>query len=110
MKTFIKAQKNKPGRPKSAPKPAARRYNTRFPASLAERVEMAAAVRGVAVSAFILESVAERAERIIDAEHRWVLTRAEAETISKMIENPPKPTKAMIEATRLAAGHVVIRS
>lgn len=89
---------------------ATKRINTRFPVGLAAKIEYAAAVRGVAVSAFIHEAVAERADRVIEAESRWLVTREEAATLAAMIAKPPKPNKKMLEAAQLAARHVVIRA
>lgn len=107
MKTKSKSTTVKRGRPAGA---ETKRINTRFPAGLAEKIEYAASLRGLAVAAFIQEAVAERADRIIEAESRWQLTREEAANVAAMIENPPKPNKKMQDAARLAARHVVIRS
>ena len=107
MKAIVKTGAGKRGRPAGA---ATKRINTRFPAGLAEKIEYAAAVRGVAVSAFIHEAVADRADRVIDAESRWRLTCEEAATIVAMIDKPPKPAKKMLDAAKLAARHVVIRA
>jgi len=96
----------KRGRPSGAP---TKRINTRFPAGLAEKIEYAAAVRGSAVSDFIHEAVAARADQVIEAESRWLLTREEAANLAAMIANPPKPNKRMLDAAKLAARHVVIR-
>jgi len=68
-------------------------------------------VRGVAISAFIHEAVAERADRadrVIEAESRWLLTRQEAATLVAMIDKPPKPNRKMRDAAKLAACHVVM--
>lgn len=100
------ANKTKRGRPAG---PAKKRINTRFPEALAEKIEYAAALRGVAVASFIQEAVAEKADRIIEAESRWKLTRDQAATVARMIAKPPKPTKKMLEAAKLASRHVVLR-
>ena len=107
MKTKLKTAPTKRGRPAGV---ATKRINTRFPVGLAEKIEYAAALRGVAVAAFIHEAVAERADRIIEAESHWQLTREESANIAAMIANPPKPNQTMLNATKLAVGHVVIRS
>jgi len=106
MKTKRAIAKPKRGRPTGLGK---KRINTRFPEALAEKIEHAAALRGVAVASFILEAVAERAERVIEAESRWQLTREQAAAVAGMIAKPPKPTKKMLEAAKLASRHVVIR-
>lgn len=107
MRTNSKPSAGKRGRPAGA---ATKRINARFPAGLAEKIEYAASLRGVAVAAFIQEAVAERADRVIEAESRWQLTREEAAKLAAMIAKPPKPTPTMLNAVELAARHVVIRS
>lgn len=88
---------------------ATRRISPRFPVGVVEKIEYAAALRGVSVSAFVQEAVADRADRIIEAETRWELTREEAGRIGGLIANPPKPNRKMLDATKRAAAHVVIR-
>lgn len=107
MRTKSEPSTGKQGRPAG---PATKRINTRFPTGLAEKIEYAASLRGIAVAAFIQEAVAERADRVIEAESHWQLTREEAANLVAMIAKPPKPNPAMVNATKLAARHVVIRS
>ncbi len=107
MKTEPKPSAGKRGRPAGA---ATKRINARFPTGLAEKIEYAASLRGIAVAAFIQEAVAERADRVIEAESHWQLAREEAANVAAMIAKPPKPNQAMLKATKLAARHVVIRS
>ena len=54
--------------------------------------------------------MAERADRVIEAESHWQLTREEAANVAAMIAKPPKPNQRMVNAVKLAAHHVVIRS
>jgi uncharacterized protein (DUF1778 family) len=105
MKTIAKTAAGKRGRP---PGVATKRINTRFPAGLAEKIEYAAAVRGMAVSAFIHEAVAARADQVIEAESRWLLTREEAATVAAMIAHPPVPNRKAKEAAKRAARSVTI--
>ena len=107
MKTKSKPSVAKRGRP---PGSVTKRINARFPAGLAEKIEYAASLRGVAVSAFIQDAVAERADRVIESESHWQLTRNEAAKLAAIIAKPPKPNQAMLKAAKLAARHVVIRS
>ncbi|MEX1048730.1 MAG: DUF1778 domain-containing protein [Akkermansiaceae bacterium] len=106
MKAKIADTALKRGRPVG---PAKKRINARFPESLAERIEYAAALRGVAVASFIQEAVAAHAEQVIDAEARWRLTREQAAALAAMIASPPSANEKMLEASRLASCHVVIR-
>ncbi len=105
-----KAKGARRGRPPGGAKAAARRFNTRFPESLVEKMEQAAALRGVPISAFIQEAVAERAEKVLQEEMRWQLSHGEASVIGALIARPPKPNKAMLEAAKRAARDVIIRS
>lgn len=107
MNTKSKSGSGKRGRPTGV---ATKRINARFPQGLAEKIEYAASLRGVAVAAFIQEAVAERADRVIEAESHWQLTRKEAANMAAMIAKPPKPNQAMLNAAKLAARNVVIRS
>jgi uncharacterized protein (DUF1778 family) len=106
MKMKIEGSSLKRGRPVG---PAKKRINARFPESLAEKIEYAAALRGVAVAAFIQEAVAARAEQVIEDEARWRLTREQAAAVVAMIARPPKANKKMLEAAKRASHHVVIR-
>lgn len=106
----VKAKSSTPGLERGRPVgPAKKRINARFPESLAERIEYAAALRGVAVASFIQEAVAARADQIIEAESRWRLTREQAAAVSAMIVRPPKANKKMLGAAEFASRHVVIR-
>lgn len=106
----VKAKTSTPGLGRGRPVGLAKkRINARFPEPLAERIEYAAALRGVAVASFIQEAVAARAEQVIDAEFRWRLTREQAVAVSAMIARPPKANKKMLGAAELASRHVVIR-
>ena len=106
MSTKAKSPKAKRGRPNG---PATKRISPRFPVGVVERIEYAAALRGVSVSAFVQEAVAVRADRVIEAESRWDLTREEAIVITGLMSNPPKTNRTMQGAAKQAAKHVVLR-
>jgi len=106
MSTKAKSPKAKRGRPNG---PATKRISPRFPVGVVERIEYAAALRGVSVSAFVQEAVADRADRVIEAESRWELTREEAIVITGLVTKPPKPNRTMQGAAKQAAKHVVLR-
>lgn len=107
MSTKSKSQPAKPGRPVGG---KTKRISPRFPERLVEKIEYAAALRGLTVSAFVQEAVSDRADHVIDAESRWELTRAESATIRGLIENPPEAAPALIEAAKRASQDVIIRS
>lgn len=106
MSTSTKPAKAKRGRP---PGPGTKRISPRFPVGVVERIEYAAALRGVSVSSFVQEAVAEQATRVIEAESRWELTREESLAVTALLAKPPKPNRTMREAAKRAAEHVVIR-
>ena len=107
---LVKTKSPSPGLGRGRPVgPAKKRINARFPESLAERIEYAAALRGVAVASFIQEAVAARAEEVIEAESLWQLTRDQVATVAAMIARPPKASKKMLKAAKQASRHVVIR-
>jgi len=106
----VKANRSSAGLKRGRPVgPAKKRINARFPESLAERIEYAAALRGVAVASFIQEAVAVRADQVIEAEARWRLTREQAAAVTALIARPPKVNGKMRQAAKLASRHVVIR-
>ena len=107
MSTKSKVATAKRGRPTGS---ATRRISPRFPVGVVEKIEYAASLRGVSVSAFVQEAVADRADRVIEAESRWELTREEALAITKLAANPPKPNKKMLDAAKHAAANVIVRS
>ena len=90
MKAKGEAPKALRGRPTV---PAKKRINTRFPGSLAAKIEYAAAIRGVGVAAFIQEAVAAQAEQVIEDESRWQLIRDQAAAVTALIASPPKANK-----------------
>lgn len=106
MASKTKTAGAKPGRPCGS---TTKRISPRFSVGDVEKNKYAAALRGVSVSAFVQEAVAECADRDIEAESRWELTRDEALAITNLVARPPKPNKAMLDAAKRAARHVVIR-
>ena len=58
----------------------------------------AAAWRGVPVSSFVIEAAAKAADDVIERERLIQLTRADAEQILNLLDNPPEPNAALRKA------------
>ena len=60
----------------------------------------AAAYERLDVTSFIMRNVLPTAREVIDRAERIVLSERDSERILKLLENPPKPTPALLAAAR----------
>lgn len=67
-----------------------RRFHLRASAREVETISRAAATAGVSVSAFILESAAERAERLLADQSHFVLSSHQWRAFAKALDNPSR--------------------
>jgi uncharacterized protein (DUF1778 family) len=81
--------------------PSRVRVTTRFDEPLYEMVEDAAACVGVPVNSFIVSAVTEKAGDVLARERSIKLTVEDAKLILDLLENPPAPSAALVEAGRL---------
>jgi uncharacterized protein (DUF1778 family) len=114
FKASVSRMKRTPDKPKrQRGRPAAHeatvRISPHFPASTAALLNKASALRGLTVTAFVLEAARATAERVIAEETRWRLDEAETGEMLKLLAKPPKPNAAARKADALAAD-VTIRS
>lgn len=58
----------------------------------------AAALTGSSVNQFLVQAAVEKANHIIDREHFIKVTRADAEMLIRLLENPSKPNAALARA------------
>ena len=86
------------------------RINPRFPAATAVRLKEASAIRGQSVAAFILETVSREAERVLEEETHWRLSKEESARIQRLLAKPPAINAAAKKAAKDLAAHVRIRS
>jgi len=86
------------------------RINPRFPEAAALRLKEASAIRGQSVAAFILETVAREAERVLEEETHWRLGIEESARIQRLLAKPPAINAAAKKAAKDLAAHVRIRS
>ena len=62
------------------------------------KVEEAAAWRGVPVASFVIEAASRAADEVIERERLIQLTRADAEQILNLLDNPPEPNASLLKA------------
>jgi uncharacterized protein (DUF1778 family) len=86
------------------------RINPRFPEETAQRLKEASAIRGQSVATFILETVSREADRVIEEETRWKLSKEESAKIQHLLAKPPAPNAEAKKAAKDLAAHVRIRS
>jgi len=72
--------------------------STEMTAPVRAKVEEAAAWRGVPVASFVIEAAAKAADEVIEHERLIQLTRADAEQIMNLLDNPPEPNAALRKA------------
>ncbi len=63
----------------------------------------AAAYERLDVTGFIMRNVLPAARDVVDRAERIVLSERDSERVLKLLENPPKPTTALIAAARRRA-------
>ncbi|HZT18770.1 MAG TPA: DUF1778 domain-containing protein [Dongiaceae bacterium] len=60
----------------------------------------AAAHERLDVTSFVMRNVLPAAREIVDRAERIILSERDSERVLKLLENPPKPTPALIAAAR----------
>lgn len=60
----------------------------------------AAAYERLDVTSFILRSALPAARKVVDQNERIVLSARDTERVLALLDNPPKPTKALLAAAR----------
>lgn len=64
----------------------------------------AAAHERLDITSFIMRNVLPAAREIVDRAERIVLSERDTARVLKLLENPPKPTAALLAAARRRAG------
>ena len=64
----------------------------------------AAAYERLDVTSFIMRKVLPAAREVVDRAERIVLSGRDSTRVLKLLENPPKPTKALFAAARRRVG------
>jgi uncharacterized protein (DUF1778 family) len=60
----------------------------------------AAAQERLDVTSFIMRRVLAAAREVVDKAERIVLSKRDSERVLNLLENPPKPTRALLDAAR----------
>jgi len=60
----------------------------------------AAAYERLDVTSFIMRNVLPAARQVVDRAERIVLSKRDSARVLKLLENPPKPTPALLAAAR----------
>lgn len=77
------------------------RVTARIPAEMRDRLEEAAELMGSTLNQFVVQSAVQEAQRVLKRETTIRLSREAAQRILEMIDDPPKPTKALRRALKL---------
>ena len=72
----------------------------RQPVAIKQKVEQAAAKRGVTVTSFINSTLARAAERTLERVRRRELTERDQKALLKLLANPKGPNAALLRAAQ----------
>lgn len=76
------------------------RITARVPASVQSLLEEAAASIGVPLNSFVVTAAVEKAYELLASERSIKLGFKDAELFSQLLDNPPAPNAALLEAGR----------
>ena len=79
---------------------AEKRFQTRMPYRVHEKLTSAAALSGATLNQFVVQTALEKANSVLERERVLNLTLSDAEKIFEAIENPPPPNDRLIEAAQ----------
>ena len=77
-----------------------KRFQTRMPYHVHERLTHAAEISGATLNQFVVQSALEKANSVLEREQILNLTYRDAEALFEIIENPPLPNELLIKAAR----------
>ncbi len=84
----------------AAAAPRDQRLGLRVPAHLKERIEQAAAYRGMSVSEFLLSTASEEATRTIERHNRFELDAEASRRFVEALSGPGRPRKELVDLFR----------
>ena len=88
----------------SAPSPAREdRIELRATKEEKRLLAMAAAYERLDLTSFIMRSVLPTAREVVDRAERIVLSERDTKRVLELLDNPPKPTPALLAAARRRA-------
>lgn len=77
-----------------------KRFQTRMPFHVHEKISGAAVISGSTLNQFIIQSALEKANATLEQEHILQLTFKDAEVFFEALENPPKPNETLVRAAQ----------
>lgn len=77
------------------------RIELKTSAQVKAELERAAAISGVSLTAFVIQQAADAAKRIVAEENTVRLNQEAWQKLNEVINNPPKPTKALKDLMNL---------
>lgn len=77
------------------------RITARIPASVQSTLEKAADYMGLPLNSFLVTAAMEKASDVLASEHAITLGLKDAELFAQLLENPPAPNAALLEAGRI---------
>lgn len=76
------------------------RLNFRLPIELKERIEKAAIISGLTVTDFAVSILGNSADEILEKHQTRTLSNKDRDIFLEMIENPPQPNQALLDAVK----------
>jgi uncharacterized protein (DUF1778 family) len=76
------------------------RLNFRLPIELKERIEKAAIISGLTVTDFAVSILGNSADEILEKHQTRRLSNKDRDIFLEMIENPPPPNEALLNAVK----------
>lgn len=76
------------------------RLNFRLPIELKERIEKAAIISGLTVTDFAISILGNSADEILEKHQTRTLSNKDRDIFLEMIENPPQPNQALLDAVK----------
>lgn len=76
------------------------RITARIPRANRAIIERAAAVYGATVNQFIVQTALDRANEILEREETLRLSERDARTFLAALENPPEPSRELVDALK----------
>lgn len=86
--------------PYAAESPAEARLSLRIDPELKELIEQAAMHTGQTVSSYAISTLVRDARRVLAEQHTTYLSERDQATLLDLMENPPPPNEALIQAMR----------
>ena len=81
----------------------ATRINLRTSPEVKALIERAAALMGTTVSSYISQTMYETSQRVVAEQDTLTLSDRDRDAFLAALENPPKPTQALIDLMKLSA-------